>query len=106
MKFVVPGGDPRFYIVCPHGRQVWLSHYGTAHLGKKYAAQLQSSGGRSPIHWKVSSGKLPSGCNLNTKTGAITGAPTRKGRYSAVVRATDSEDPPQTASINVPITVT
>ena len=105
LKFVVPGGDPRFYIVCPHGRQVWLSRYGTAQIGKKYAAQLQSSGGKSPIHWKVASGKLPEGCTLDAARGAITGTPMKRGRYSAVVQATDSENPPQNASMPVPITV-
>jgi Putative Ig domain/Neocarzinostatin family len=106
LTFVVPGGDPRFSIVSPKGQRMWLSKYGTARVGKHYAAQLQSSGGKAPISWKVASGRLPAGCTLNAKTGAITGTPTKKGRYTPLVQATDSEPRPQNASMVVPITVT
>jgi len=104
--FIVPGGDPRFYIVLPKGRQLWLSHFAAGKPGTAFAAQLQSSGGLAPISWTIASGKLPAGCKLDGKTGAITGKPTAKGAFPVVVQATDSERPPQTAKIGVPISVT
>ena len=107
VKFVVPGGDPRFYIVLPTGRQLWLSHFAAGKTGQAYTAQLQSSGGIAPISWKVvGSGSLPKGLTLNPKTGAITGKPTVKGSFPVVVQATDSEKPAKTATLNVPVTVT
>jgi hypothetical protein len=105
VKFIVPGGDPRFYLVVPTGRQVWLSRFPPGKVGTRYASQLQSSGGKAPIRWKVASGKLPSGLTLNATTGAITGVPTAKGSFNVLARATDSETPPKIAQMNVPITV-
>jgi hypothetical protein len=105
VKFVVRGGDPRFYIVLPKGRQVWLSHFGTGRVGTAYNAQLQTSGGIAPFHWSLTSGALPQGCTLNPDTGTITGKPTTKGNYPIVVQAADSERPPQKAPMSIPITI-
>jgi hypothetical protein len=108
VKFVVPGGDPRFYIVPPKsgkGTQLWASQFPPAKKGRAYSARLQSRGGRAPVRWKVASGKLPKGCKLDADTGAITGTPTAKGSSTAVIQATDSATPPKTAKLTVPITV-
>jgi hypothetical protein len=106
IKFVVPGRDPRFYIVVPTGREVWASQFPTARIGKAYSAHLQTRGGKAPVHWKIASGKLPNGCTLNADTGTITGTPSAKGTFNPVVQATDSAKPPQTAKLSLPITVT
>ena len=105
VTFAVPGGDPRFYILCPNGRQIWALGPGTAHVGKQYSVHLQTVGGKAPIHWGIASGKLPDGCNLDPNNGTITGTPTKKGRYTPVVKATDSEHPPKSAQLPFPITV-
>jgi sugar lactone lactonase YvrE len=105
VKFVVPGGDPRFYITLPKGRQTWLDGAGRATVGRKYAAHIEAIGGRAPFHWKVASGTLPAGLKLNTATGLISGTPTVRGKTSVAVQATDSEKPPRTAKLSVPITV-
>jgi len=100
-------GDPTFCIVMPtgKGRQTWLSRLAKGMVGKPFDAQFQSSGGKSPVSWKVASGKLPPGCTLNARAGTITGTPTAKGSFAVVVQVTDSERPPQTAKMSVPITV-
>ena len=105
VRFVVPGGDPRFCLVLPTGRQAWLSSSGTGKVGTPYAVRLQASGGRAPMRWKVTSGKLPNGLTLNVKTGAITGKPTARGRFTFVAQATDSENPPKTAKLTLPIVI-
>ena len=89
----------------PKGRQVWLSRFPPGKVGARYTAQLQSSGGKAPVKWKVLSGKLPDGLTLNATTGAITGIPKAKGNFSIVARATDSETPPKVAQMSVPITI-
>ena len=106
VKFVVPGGDPRFCVLLPKGRLQWLAGSAAAKLGLAFNAQLQSTGGRAPVHWKISSGKLPSGLGLNGTTGSISGKPKVKGSQTAVVSGTDSAKPPQSAKLSVPIKVT
>ena len=105
VKLVVPGGDPRFYLLVPKGRQLWASHFGIGTVGKAFTAQFQSSGGIHPITWTLASGHLPAGCIINKHTGTITGKPKVKGAFPIVVKAIDSERPPQTATISVPITI-
>jgi hypothetical protein len=106
VKFVVPGGDPRFCVTLPKGRLQWLAGAAAAKVGIAFNAQLQSTGGKAPVHWKISSGKLPGGIGLNGKTGSITGKPSTKGIQTAVIAGTDSASPPQTAKLSVPIKVT
>jgi hypothetical protein len=106
VKFVVPGGDPRFCVLLPRGRLQWLAGAATAKVGTAFNAQLQSTGGRAPVHWKISSGKLPAGLGLNGSTGSIAGKPKVKGSQTAVVSGTDSASPPQSAKLSIPIKVT
>jgi hypothetical protein len=106
VKFVVPGGDPRFCVLLPKGRLQWLAGSAAAKLGAAFNAQLQSTGGKAPVHWKISTGKLPSGLSLNGSTGSIAGTPKVKGSNTAVIAGTDSASPPQTAKLSVPIKVT
>jgi virginiamycin B lyase len=105
VKFVVPGGDPRFYITLPKGRLAWLAGPGIAKIDKTYTAQIRAVGGRAPYHWKISSGRPPPRLSINATTGLISGTPTRKGTFGFTVQATDSSTPAQTAPLNVPITV-
>jgi large repetitive protein len=60
--------------------------------GIDYNAQLLYAGGRSPVHWGMVSGSLPSGLSLNVDTGVITGRPTTVGVSSFMVRVIDSEN--------------
>ena len=105
VRFVVPGGDPKFIIVDPSGREVWLSKYGLGTVGKPFDVQLHTRGGILPATWNIASGPLPNGCTLNPDTGTITGTPTKKGDYPVVVEATDSERPAKHAKLKVPITI-
>jgi hypothetical protein len=58
-------------------------------VGKKYSAKLAAYGGKSPLAWTLSSGKLPNGLSL-ARSGAISGKPSKKGTYHLTVRATDA----------------
>jgi hypothetical protein len=103
VTFVVPGGDPHFSLVSPKGpgTKIFFSSFGSAERKHEYSAQLQLAGGTAPVHWKVTSGKLPTGLLLNGNTGAITGIPTVNGTFVSVIRATDSSKHPRVAKITV-----
>ena len=59
------------------------------HVGERYRAKVTVTGGDTPV-WSVSSGKLPAGLKLNTKTGLITGTPKRAGTFRFKIFVTDS----------------
>ena len=105
VKFVVPGADPDFCIKLRNGRQSWISRFGTGHVGKPYAANLNTSGGIAPFTWSVAAGRLPEGCVLNRRSGAITGKPKKKGSYSFTAQAADSEKPVKTTGVGLKITI-
>jgi hypothetical protein len=72
----------------PHGRQ-----------SAGYNHTAQATGGLGAHTW--SSSGLPAGLSLNSSTGTVTGTPTAAGTFT--VTATDSANPPNTASRNVKI---
>ncbi|MBM4146350.1 MAG: hypothetical protein FJ240_08775, partial [Nitrospira sp.] len=59
-------------------------------VGQAYSLQIQASGGLAPITYTIISGSLPTGLNLNSSTGMISGTPAASGNYSFTVRATDN----------------
>ncbi|MYE97765.1 MAG: hypothetical protein F4X28_10565, partial [Acidimicrobiaceae bacterium] len=66
------------------------------------------SGGIGAVSYSISpaSSELPSGVSFNTETGAISGTPSREfAEKTFTVTATDSANPPQTASYSVSIRV-
>ncbi|MBQ7560937.1 MAG: putative Ig domain-containing protein [Synergistaceae bacterium] len=54
-----------------------------------YSASLYASG-TSPITWKISSGSLPTGLNLDSSTGIISGAPSKAGTFEFAVKASNN----------------
>src|SRR5206468_1371314 len=75
-----------------------------AAVGKKYAATLHSSGGNAPVTWSRRSGSLPSGLKLS-RSGAISGTPTKAGSFHFIVALTDSSAPHASATKAFTITV-
>ena len=61
-----------------------------AEVGAEYAGQLESTGGLQPVAWRLVSGDLPPGLELNLATGAITGTPDTEGDFEFSVEACDS----------------
>jgi hypothetical protein len=57
-----------------------------------------------PITWEVLSGSLPPGLTM-AADGTITGTPTQSGTFTFTVQATDSSDPPLTATTDLSITI-
>jgi hypothetical protein len=71
-----------------------------------YSQTLQATGGTLPYTWSLASGALPKGLTLNSATGVISGAPSKKGTYSFVVRVRDSQSTPaeDTQALSIKIT--
>lgn len=58
-----------------------------------YAETLSAKGGTAPYIWKVESGNLPDGLELDSLTGIISGIPTVLDSFDFIIRVTDSSAP-------------
>ena len=65
--------------------------------GQRYRIHLDAAGGRLPLDWRLSKGKLPPGLQLNAQAGEIVGSPTTVGEFAFTLEATDKSQPPQLA---------
>jgi hypothetical protein len=74
-------------------------------IGSGYSTLLQASGGTSPYLWSVTSGSLPAGLSLTSATGIISGYPTSAGTANFTATVADAENPAQTKSVALSITV-
>jgi hypothetical protein len=64
--------------------------------GEAYSHQFAGEGGCGPAlpyQWRILSGSLPPGLNLNGATGLISGTPTQVGSWAAWIELSD-QDPP------------
>lgn len=76
----------------------------TATVGVAYASALSASGGAGALTYSISSGSLPTGLDLNTSTGAITGSPSVVGPVTFTAKAQDSfGDTPATQSYTITV---
>lgn len=58
-----------------------------------YDLALRASGGTPPLHWRVASGALPPGIELDAEHGRLHGTPTVTGRFRLSLSVTDSATP-------------
>jgi Repeat of unknown function (DUF5650) len=66
-------------------------------VGTVYADAVSATG-TAPTTYAVSADALPAGVTLNASTGSITGTPTTAGMYGFTITASNTVDPPITAS--------
>jgi hypothetical protein len=59
-------------------------------VGRVYAAKITTRGGAKPLFFEIDGGALPDGVKLNAKTGVLSGKPRVAGRFTFVVRVTDT----------------
>ena len=66
--------------------------------GVAYSQSLapDTEGGLQPYTWQLTGGKLPTGLQLNSTTGVISGTPTVAGPFSFTITVSDSETMPDT----------
>ena len=58
-----------------------------------YDLLLQVRGGTPPLHWRVASGALPPGIQLDAEHGRLHGTPTAVGQFRLSLSVTDSATP-------------
>jgi hypothetical protein len=61
-----------------------------------YQDTLVAKGGTPPYKWKIESGNLPDGLQLDSLTGVISGTPTVVDSFDFTVKVTDSSSPQKT----------
>ena len=61
----------------------------SAVVGHRYVQTLAAQGGIPFYNWTLASGSLPDGLHLDSFSGAISGIPTRTGRFDFTVRLQD-----------------
>ena len=61
-----------------------------ATAGVSYLTTLAATGGKLPYQWSIASGKLPSGIQLNSNSGSISGLTTATGSFSFDAQVTDA----------------
>ena len=74
-------------------------------MNTAYTATLTSAGGTPTVIWSVGSGTLPDGLTLNGATGVISGTPTKAGKVTFSITATDHSTPPQSSEVSLSITI-
>src|SRR5579864_964597 len=62
-------------------------------VGTQYSQSVNVTGGKSPYHWKVSSGTLPQGITFTNTTGIFAGSSGQTGSFPLTVTVTDSSWP-------------
>jgi hypothetical protein len=70
-----------------------------------YSETVEATGGVTPYTWSVISGSLPSGLSLASSTGVISGTPTTEETANFTVQVTDSQDPADTDTQALSITI-
>jgi hypothetical protein len=75
-------------------------------VGTAYSTSLAASGGTQPYTWSLTSGALPAGLSLSAG-GVISGTPTAAvSGTSLIFMVTDSEQPAQSQSATLSLTIT
>ncbi|MGE0433759.1 MAG: putative Ig domain-containing protein, partial [Planctomycetota bacterium] len=62
------------------------------YIGTGYNQTYTITGGQAPISWSIIAGSLPTGLNIDTGTGAITGNPSAVGNFSFTVEVKDNNN--------------
>jgi uncharacterized protein (TIGR03437 family) len=74
-------------------------------VGVGYSQALAASGGTSPYTWKLASGSLPPGLNLDPSSGRIAGTPNAAGGFNFIAQVTDSAGASASQSFAISIVV-
>ena len=65
----------------------------SSNVGRPYEAILSAQGGVTPYRWSLTSGQLPPGLKLDSKSGKVAGVPTTGGEFTVTLEVRDSQRP-------------
>ena len=74
----------------PGALQISTTSLPNGQVGASYDSSVVATGGTPPYHWSVASGSLPTGLNLNSASGVISGQPADAGNFSFAIDVVDS----------------
>jgi len=74
-------------------------------VGVTYNATLTANGGSSPYTWSIDSGTLPTGLNLDSVTGIISGTPTASGDSTITMKVSDNSTPVESDTKEYTVTI-
>lgn len=78
-----------------------ITSSGTARatVGSGYSLSPSVSGGVAPYSWRLASGRLPAGLNIDQATGVISGIPSETGTFSLLVGVSDAQGSADTKTL-------
>jgi len=74
-----------------------------ANIGSSYNVSLSAAGGTPPYSWIVAAGTLPSGIQLQTASGVLSGTTSVSGSYSFTAKVTDAAGNNSTRALMLPV---
>jgi hypothetical protein len=74
-----------------------------ANIGSSYNTSLSATGGAPPYSWMVAAGTLPSGIQMQTASGILSGTTSVSGSYSFTAKVTDSAGKTSTRALTLPV---
>jgi hypothetical protein len=95
--------DFNLTVIAPPELKLNLASNMETSLGTAFNYQPSATGGVGPYSWSLTSGSLPNGLSLNSSTGAITGAPTQTGAFTAGLTVRDQVGQSVTGTIEIKV---
>ncbi|MHC4712243.1 MAG: putative Ig domain-containing protein [Planctomycetota bacterium] len=89
----------------PPDLQITTTSLPNGQVNVAYSETLQATGGVTPYTWSIISGALPAGLSLTASTGEISGTPTTEETANFTVQVTDSQEPADTDTQALSITI-
>jgi hypothetical protein len=74
-------------------------------VGAAYQSSLIATGGTAPYHWSVNTGSLPTGLNISSASGIISGDPSAAGAFSFLLEVQDSSTAKATAQSSMSVQI-
>jgi hypothetical protein len=75
--------------------QITTTSIPEAMAGQAYSETFAATGGKTPYHWKLTTGTLPQGLSFTGATGVLAGTTAQTGSYTLTFQVTDSSWPTQ-----------
>ncbi|MGA7220740.1 MAG: putative Ig domain-containing protein [Candidatus Sulfotelmatobacter sp.] len=96
-------GSVTLTVTPPTALAIATSALAAADAGSPYTSELSATGGLPPYQWSLSAGTLPSGIQLQSSSGVISGITALIGSYSFTAKVTDASSHSATQSFSLAV---